>query len=91
MYIDFECRQKQPPTLLGVLGGGDSTAEAFEQWILDPALASARVARRESRVDSLADVAERLADDAERHDQRIVGWSSFVPGRSHVIRRSPAD
>src|SRR4051812_4184354 len=81
MYIDFECRQKQLPTLLGMLGAGDATPEAFEQWILDPALASARVARKGTRVDQLANVAERLADEAERHDQQMVGWSFFDRNR----------
>src|SRR4051812_28591821 len=78
MYIDFECRQKQPPTLLGVLGGADSAPDRFEQWILDPALASASVASpRTTKVDVLANVARRLADDADRHRQQIVGWSFF--------------
>jgi hypothetical protein len=77
MYIDFECRQKQRPTLLGVLGGANSAQEGFEQWILDSALASAKVASPAAKVDELTNVAKRLTDEADRHHRSIIGWSLF--------------
>src|SRR5215510_1782453 len=37
IYIDFEGRQKDPPSLLGVRWDADQ----FEQWVIEPALYSA--------------------------------------------------
>lgn len=85
VYIDVECLATRPfptPALLGVL-----TGDAFEQCILDPQLAPARVANARSRVAQLADVITDLVDRAEREDRMVVGWSFF--DRDVAMRGAP--
>jgi hypothetical protein len=72
IYIDFECRKNRPPTLLGI-----RQDHQLVQWILEPALFGAAVAREGLRCGEFSAVADALATDAESRDCRIVGWSFF--------------
>ena len=77
IYIDFECLMTEPhpkPELLGVL---TDDGAAFEQLLVDPDFAPARVTNKRCRVTPLASAIEELVKLAERQDRAIVGWSFF--------------
>jgi hypothetical protein len=71
VFIDLECRKNRPPTVLGVLGRDSSD---FHQWILDPAVRTAEVARPHVRLGTLDSAAAGLA---AQKTESIVGWSLF--------------
>lgn len=75
IYIDFEALATRPypsPKLLGVL-----TDDEFAQWVLDPALASARAAAKRLIVLDPADAVALIVQEAEDEGRAIVGWSFF--------------
>ena len=77
IYIDFECLLTKPhpvPKLLGVL---EADGDGFEQLILDPRLAPARVASRRCRVTDIQSAIEALVERAWRENRAIAGWSFF--------------
>ena len=87
IYIDFECLKTRPhptPKLLGILGD----AGTFEQLILDPALAPARVAKKYCRVIDPPVAVADLVERCEREDRLLVGWSFF--DRDVAMRANPA-
>ena len=104
IYIDFECLQTTPhptPEVLGVLGpAAFDTAQAreagrygsgtpeFEQLLVDPRLAPARVANRRCRVVDAATAVLQLVERAESEGRLIVGWSFF--DREVAKRANPA-
>jgi hypothetical protein len=85
IYIDFECLAAEPPhpALLGILDPGD----VFEQLIVDPRLAPARVASRNVRVLDACKAIEQLVRRPEDQDRLLVGWSFF--DRNVAIRIAP--
>ena len=77
IYIDFECVGTKPPTpaVLGVLHAADQAP--FEQVIVHPELAPARLAQGRLRVADVGDAVRVLVDLARRDGRLIVGWSFF--------------
>ena len=95
IFVDYECLMGKPPhpALLGVLIG--SGGEDLQQFIVDPELAPARVAKRErTSVAEVDDVVRNIVGMAAACDLRIVGWSYFdrdrmieaCPDLGHVIK-----
>ena len=77
VFIDFECRKDRDPVLVGLLTVDRGGETRFTQTILDPALATAVRARHGLALTPLTSLAETLAEDLERADGRLVGWSLF--------------
>lgn len=77
IYIDFEGlgTDDAEPSLLGVLIANTAGA-VFTQYLWDPLLASARVARKAARtVSSLDEAIEAVVSMAERESRLVVSWS----------------
>ena len=75
IYVDFECLLTEPhptPKLLGVLIEGK-----FEQLLLDPQLAPARVSNRRCRVEDARTAIVALVERAAGVGRALIGWSLF--------------